>query len=302
MPRNWDEHYSDPSKLDFTPTPLLVEVAELLPPGRALDLACGAGRNSLYLASLGWQVTAVDSSPVAIRLLRDRARGLDVDARVADLETGDFRIEPAAYDLICDFFYLQRDLFPQHPRRRAARRHFRGSHPSCSTVRPTRRPEIPAFLLRPGGTARRVCRLEDPLLLRSSRAGTQPSRRPHHRAAGLNTYPNAAATDAPSSTNSTVGAAAANSAPPNESRFPAAAFKPIATSMMPQIAKTSRAIAMVRRNFELVVGSIKAPRLKASGFCQVEIVRILQEHHHDRQQPLDHLHQAGPGDDRQRPA
>ena len=112
MPRNWDDHYSDASNLNFTPAPLLVEVAEQLAPGRALDLACGPGRNALFLASLGWQVTAVDSSPVAIRLLRDRARGLDVDARVADLEAGEFRIAPAAYDLICDFFYLQRDLFP----------------------------------------------------------------------------------------------------------------------------------------------------------------------------------------------
>ena len=32
MPRNWDDHYSDRSNLDFTPSPLLVEVAELLPP------------------------------------------------------------------------------------------------------------------------------------------------------------------------------------------------------------------------------------------------------------------------------
>jgi tellurite methyltransferase len=112
MPRNWDQHYSDPANLDFTPAPLLVEVADLLPPGRALDLACGAGRNALFLASLGWSVTAVDRSAVAIRRLRERAAGLTVDARVADLEYGGFAIEPGAYDLICDFYYLQRELFP----------------------------------------------------------------------------------------------------------------------------------------------------------------------------------------------
>jgi SAM-dependent methyltransferase len=55
-------------------------------------------------------VTAVDSSPAAIALTLRLAPA--VDARVADLETGGFAIEPAAYDLICDFFYLQRDLFP----------------------------------------------------------------------------------------------------------------------------------------------------------------------------------------------
>jgi SAM-dependent methyltransferase len=112
MPRNWDRHYSNPANLDFAPAPLLVEVAELLPPGRALDLACGAGRNALFLASLGWHVTAVDRSAVGVRLLRERAAGMSVDARIADLEGGGFAIEPAAFDLICDFYYLQRDLFP----------------------------------------------------------------------------------------------------------------------------------------------------------------------------------------------
>jgi tellurite methyltransferase len=92
----------------------------MLPPGRALDLASGPGRNALYLASLGWSVVAVDSvaadsSAAAIRILRERAAALRlrVDTHVADLECGAFRIEPGAYDLICDFFYLQRDLFPR---------------------------------------------------------------------------------------------------------------------------------------------------------------------------------------------
>ncbi len=113
VPRNWNEHYSNPANLDFTPAPLMVEVAELVPPGRALDLACGYGRNALYLASLGWQVTAVDSSAVAIGILRERASGSSVDARIADLEAGEFPIASGAFDLICDFFYLQRDLFPR---------------------------------------------------------------------------------------------------------------------------------------------------------------------------------------------
>jgi tellurite methyltransferase len=111
VPRNWNEHYANPANLDFSPAPLLVQVAELVPPGRALDLACGYGRNSLYLASLGWQVTAVDSSSVAIGILR--ARSSEIDCRIADLEAGEFRIAEGAFDLICDFFYLQRDLFPQ---------------------------------------------------------------------------------------------------------------------------------------------------------------------------------------------
>lgn len=54
----------------------------------------------------------MDKVPEAIRLLREHAGGLEIDTRVADLEHGEFPIEPEAYDLICDFFYLQRDLFP----------------------------------------------------------------------------------------------------------------------------------------------------------------------------------------------
>jgi SAM-dependent methyltransferase len=115
VPRDWEQHYAQAENLDSAPSPLLVQVADLVPPGRALDLACGAGRNALYLAGLGWEVVAVDSSPAAIRIVRERsaAAGLRLDARLADLETGAFPIEPAAYDLICDFFYLQRDLFPK---------------------------------------------------------------------------------------------------------------------------------------------------------------------------------------------
>jgi tellurite methyltransferase len=112
VPRNWEDYYSNPENLDHSPAPLLVEVAEWLPPGRALDLGCGAGRNALYLASLGWEVTAVDASPAALRALRQRAAGCNIEVCQADLESGPFRIAPERFDLICDFYYLQRTLFP----------------------------------------------------------------------------------------------------------------------------------------------------------------------------------------------
>jgi tellurite methyltransferase len=114
VPRNWEEHYSLAENLDFTPAPLLVEAVEMLPPGRALDIACGPGRNALYLAELGWRVVAVDSSRAAIRILQERAAAasLGVEARVADLEAGEYAPERGAYDLVCDVLYLQRSLFP----------------------------------------------------------------------------------------------------------------------------------------------------------------------------------------------
>jgi SAM-dependent methyltransferase len=149
VPRRWDDHYSDPANLDFTPVPLLVEVADLVPAGSALDLACGYGRNALYLAALGWQVTAVDSSPVGIGILRDRAAGLAIDARIADLERGDFVIPPAGYDLICDFFYLQRDLFgPIRAGVRPGGMFVAAIHLVNDT--PGARPRNPAFLMRSG--------------------------------------------------------------------------------------------------------------------------------------------------------
>ena len=111
--RNWDQHYADPTYVDSGADPLLIQAAEMLPPGRALDLACGPGRHALYLARLGWRVTAVDASPVAIALLRAQASGLPLEACLADLERGEFAIVPDSYELICDFLYLQRNLFPQ---------------------------------------------------------------------------------------------------------------------------------------------------------------------------------------------
>jgi tellurite methyltransferase len=110
LARNWNTHYEDPGYAVQAPDPLLVELAERLPPGRALDLACGAGRHAIHLARLGWRITAVDAAAAGIERLRQTAP--NIDARVADLERGEFVIEPAGFDLICDFYYLQRDLFP----------------------------------------------------------------------------------------------------------------------------------------------------------------------------------------------
>ncbi|HEX5532009.1 MAG TPA: methyltransferase domain-containing protein, partial [Methylomirabilota bacterium] len=44
------------------PSEFLIAEAEALPPGRALDVACGAGRNAVWLARRGWRVTGVDFS------------------------------------------------------------------------------------------------------------------------------------------------------------------------------------------------------------------------------------------------
>jgi tellurite methyltransferase len=115
--RDWNERYLSgirpAADREGAPTPLLIETANRMRPARALDLACGTGRNALWLAENGWRVTAVDGSPAAIGILRQKASGraLHVDTRIADLQKGEYRIEPAAWDLITICYYLQRDLF-----------------------------------------------------------------------------------------------------------------------------------------------------------------------------------------------
>jgi tellurite methyltransferase len=115
--RAWDRRYRSAERLaedlEAAPNPLLIETAARLKPGKALDLACGTGRNALWLAEHGWRVTAIDGSQAAIAILRDRAtgQGLAMDARVADLEKGEYQIEPSSWDLIAICYYLQRDLF-----------------------------------------------------------------------------------------------------------------------------------------------------------------------------------------------
>lgn len=112
---DWNERYKRGEHATQEPSELLIRVLKSLKPGRALDIACGAGRHAICLASHGWDVTAVDSSSVGIALLNERAlaKGVIVDTHLADLECGEFQIQSEAYDLICVFYYLQRDLFPK---------------------------------------------------------------------------------------------------------------------------------------------------------------------------------------------
>lgn len=87
-------------------------------PSRVLDLACGQGRNALWMAAQGHEVTGIDVSPVAIEEARRRAVALDVavDLIVADIL--DWEPEGEGYDLVL-LSYLQ---LPQDDRIRAHRR------------------------------------------------------------------------------------------------------------------------------------------------------------------------------------
>ncbi|HVJ29660.1 MAG TPA: methyltransferase domain-containing protein, partial [Gammaproteobacteria bacterium] len=85
----WDARYRDGAYEGRTyPTALLATWLPYLPRGRALDVACGAGRNALFLAANGYEVTALDISGVGLDRGRRAAaeRGLTVDWLCADLD------------------------------------------------------------------------------------------------------------------------------------------------------------------------------------------------------------------------
>ena len=88
---------------------------------RAIDLACGSGRNALFLARSGWHVDAVDISPVALERLRAaaEAEGLPVNCVERDLEPASSALNGFAerhYDLALSIRYTDLPLFEALPR------------------------------------------------------------------------------------------------------------------------------------------------------------------------------------------
>jgi SAM-dependent methyltransferase len=116
----WNRRYAD-RELVWTSEPnrFLVAEAAGLEAGRALDLACGEGRNAVWLAERGWRMTGVDFSEVGLEKARAlaRARGAQVEWVAADLL--DYTPEPRAFDLAL-VFYLQVPAAERQPIMRAA--------------------------------------------------------------------------------------------------------------------------------------------------------------------------------------
>lgn len=105
----WNKRYAEAELVwSAGPNTLLAEELAGMPPGTALDAACGEGRNALWLAEQGWQVTAMDFSDVAIEKGRAiaRRRGLTLDWQVADLARDP--LPTGAFDLVV-VLYLHTD-------------------------------------------------------------------------------------------------------------------------------------------------------------------------------------------------
>ncbi len=125
---DWNRRYEGAELLwTAEPNRMLVGEVDDLPAGRALDVGCGEGRNAVWLAEKGWQVTGVDFSDVALDKARQlaEARRVSVEWVLADLRS--YHPQGHAYDLAV-VLYLH---LPREERRRV--------HAAC------------AGALRPGG-------------------------------------------------------------------------------------------------------------------------------------------------------
>jgi 2-polyprenyl-3-methyl-5-hydroxy-6-metoxy-1,4-benzoquinol methylase len=97
----WDRAYSDPSlAFNTAPNAFLTEVVKGLKPGRALDIGMGQGRNSVYLAKLGWDVCGFDISERGMELARKSAAAAGVKITTIRASLNDFDYGAGQWDLI----------------------------------------------------------------------------------------------------------------------------------------------------------------------------------------------------------
>ncbi len=105
--KRWDEKYKS-ALLPQNEIAVVRNYAKEAKGNKALDIACGMGRNAKLLAKMGFEVDALDISEVAIESLR----GLEnIEAQVVDFDA--YELKENAYDLIVCTYFLERKLFPQ---------------------------------------------------------------------------------------------------------------------------------------------------------------------------------------------
>ncbi len=110
----WEKRYGgDDYERHHKPSDLLTKWIERLPRGKALDLACGTGRNALLLAEKGYDVDALDISPRAIKIAAAaaRERGLRINWIIADLDN--YRIDGPYDVIVISFFLVNKKIVPE---------------------------------------------------------------------------------------------------------------------------------------------------------------------------------------------
>ena len=109
----WDEKYTEACDPAGKPASFLAEHLDRLPQGKALDLAMGNGRNALFLARNGYEVDALDYSEVAVNRVRSFAQQESLPVHVTHADLTDYQLPENTYDLIINFYFLERLLIPR---------------------------------------------------------------------------------------------------------------------------------------------------------------------------------------------
>lgn len=102
--QTWNELFAKREGKEHQFNKFLAETVKGRAPGKALDVGMGQGRNSLFLAALGWEVTGFDISDVGVKQAQAEAakRGLKIDARVGDVDKFDYGKEK--WDLVLGMY------------------------------------------------------------------------------------------------------------------------------------------------------------------------------------------------------
>jgi tellurite methyltransferase len=112
--KRWDERFrGEAFAFGKGATPFLKRHIHLFPKGKALDIAAGEGRNAVFLAQHGFDIDAVDISKTGLKKARKWAkeRGVKIHTILTDLNA--YQIEEERYDLIANFYFLNRHLIPK---------------------------------------------------------------------------------------------------------------------------------------------------------------------------------------------
>ncbi|HKV25529.1 MAG TPA: class I SAM-dependent methyltransferase [Candidatus Acidoferrum sp.] len=163
----WDERYRQAKVgVAWEPTSLLKEWLRLLPNGRALDVACGSGRNAIYLARNDFEVTGIDWSEAALEIVAQRAGEVNVpvirtdaplttrnkpggiELILSDLER--MELPERAFGVIVCVQYLQRTLFAQMTRALQCGGVLLFETYTRAQMKFAGGPRNPAYLLEPG--------------------------------------------------------------------------------------------------------------------------------------------------------
>jgi len=109
----WDARYAGPQRIwSGEPNGALVAEAADLAPGTALDVGCGEGADTVWLAARGWRVSALDVSRVALERAGEHARGAGVQVRWLHAGLLDADLPPAGFDLVAALYPALRRTGP----------------------------------------------------------------------------------------------------------------------------------------------------------------------------------------------